>query len=321
MNLELRDMTLSDLDQVMPLVSALQCDPSQREALRAMLSEIIESACGVATVAADSKPSCAIVHFGVNVFVSERRADEYHRCAYPMIARRMLAEWIAGEHPFLHAEEIGRANAGEGLNLVVPYYGGRRDDPRASIANYESARRALRGWNLRSYTAEMFSDPQHDDRQWGRSLGYRVLEYSPDALRAAGVPDERPAFVWATTRRDAELNPGYGAALLFTFTAPRLGFTPLEQHLLHLALDGATDPSIARVSGLSQSAVKKHFRVLYEKARVAGVLESAADDSGPEQPTRGVEHRRHLLSYLREHPEELRPYRPARGSRVLAGER
>jgi DNA-binding CsgD family transcriptional regulator len=308
MDLELRDTTLPDLVRLAPLVSPFQCDPSQREALIAMWSEIVKSKCGVLPLAAEPKAPFTIVHFACGVFVSDERANEYHDCRQPFIARRLLAQWVAGERPFLNAQEVARANVSPGLNLVMTHYGGRRDDPRADIANYESSRRALRGWNLRTYTAELSLDPPRDNREWGRSLGYRVLEYSPDRLRADGIAESQAPFIWAATRLDAESNPGYAMALLFrSFAAPRLGFTRLEQHLLSLALDGATDASIARAADFSESAVKKHFRRLYEKARAIGVLALAADE-GPAQPTRGVELRRHLLSYLREHPEELRPY-------------
>jgi DNA-binding CsgD family transcriptional regulator len=320
MDLELRDVALSDLNRLAPLVSPSQCDPSEHGALIAMWSEVVRSSCGVMALAADPKPPFTIVHFGCGIFVSDERADEYHHCRHPLISRGLLAAWLAGERPFLNADEIARANAGSGLNLVLAYYGGRRDDPRADIANYESARRVLRGWNLRTYTAELFLDPPRDNRAWGKSLGYRVLEYSPEKLREDGIAEDRAPFLWVATRLDAQSNPGYATALLFnTFAAPRLGFTRLEQYLLGLALDGATDASIARVARLSESAVKKHFRRLYEKARAIGVLEASAIDEGPARPTRGVELRRHLLSYLREHPEELRPYAKRDVARRPAG--
>lgn len=310
MDLELRDVTVSDLSRLTPLVTPFLCDPLRLEALRAMWSEIVGLRCGIATIAADlgQEPS-TIIHFCFGVFVSDQRVDEYHQCRRPLISRRLLAEWCAGERPFLHMDDIARANASLGLNLVMTHFGGRRSDPRSYIANYESSRRAIRGWNLRSFTAEMYSDPPHDNRAWGRSLGYRVLEYSADVLRAAGIPQDQAPFVWAANRRDAELNPGYATALLFTtFAAPRIAFTPLEQHLLTLALDDATDAVIARAAGFSKSAVKKHFRELYEKARAAGVFNGVVTAGEPAEATRGVELRRHLLTYLREHPEELRPY-------------
>jgi Bacterial regulatory proteins, luxR family len=312
MNLELRDARVSDLGRLVQLVSPSLCDPSEREALRSMWSEIIQSRHGISCVAANVDQSFAIVHFSLCLFVSDERADEYHRCGRPLIARHLLAEWNAGGRPFLHVDEIARANAGSGLNLVVTHYGGKRGDALAAIANYEGARRALRGWNLRSYTTEIFTDLQHDDREWGRSLGYRVLEYSPDALRAAGIPQDRAPFLWVATRSDAEFSPGYGTALLFTtYAPPRFAFTPREQRVLTLALDGATDSSIASAIGISESAVKKHFRRVYEKAHACCVFGPVVVGEDPGHPTRGVEQRRRLLNFLREHPEELRPYRSA----------
>jgi DNA-binding CsgD family transcriptional regulator len=278
----------------------------------------LRSRCGISGVAVDAEDS-AIVHFFFGLFVSDRRAAEYHECRRPLISRRLLAEWRAGERPFFDAEQIARANAGSGLNFVAAYYGGRRDDPRSSIANYEGSRRAVRGWNLRTYTSEMCTDPQRDNREWGRSLGYRVLEYSPDDVRMAGIPEDWAPFIWAATRRDAEFNPGYATALLFmTYAPPRFAFTPREQHVLNLALDGATDCAIARAASISESAVKKHFRTLYEKVRAAGAFEPLVAGAPAAESTHGVELRRHLLTYLREHPEELRPYSPARRSRTPA---
>jgi len=309
MDLELRDVRVSDLDHILPLVSPLLCDPSQHEALRAMWTEIILSSCGISGVATRADAPSAVVHFFLCIFVSDRRAEQYHQCRQPLIARRLLAEWIAGERPFLHTEEIARANAGSGLNIVAAFYGGRRDDPRSSIANYEGARRAMRGWNLRTFTTEIFTDPQHDNRGWGRSLGYRVLDYPPDELRAAGIPEDRAPLLWVATRRDAESNPGYAAALLFTtYAPPRFAFTPRQQRVLSLALDGATDSAIARAVGASESGIKKHFRTFYEKVHAVGAFDPSVVGSEPAQLTRGVELRRHLLAYLREHPEELRPY-------------
>jgi DNA-binding CsgD family transcriptional regulator len=309
MDLELREATLSDLNRLAPLVSPFLCDPSERDTLIAMWSELVRSKSVIMPIAADVKPPFAIVHFGCVVFVSDARADEFHQLRRPFIARGLMADWAAGRNPFLNEEEIALANAGSGVNMVTMHYGGQRDDPRADIGNYESARRALRGWNLRTFTTEVTLDARRDNREWGKSLGYRVLEYSQEQLRAAGVASGHDPVIWAATRRGAEENPGYATSLLFrAFAPPRLALTRLEQRLLGLALDGATDAAIARLAGSSESAVKKHFRRLYEKARTGGVLESLAIDDGRGEQTRGVESRRHLLNYLREHPEELRPY-------------
>lgn len=308
MDLALRDAAPSDFGQCLALLaSPLLCDPAQYDALCDCWWEIIRSGAGVAAVAADANDPATIVHFGFGVFVSDERIAEYRRCTTPFIARRLVAEWATGGRPFLRGLEIARANAHPGLNLLITHYGRRRDDPRADIANYESSRRALRGWNLRSFTVECFTEPQRDLRAWGSSLGYQVVEYSPDRVRDAGIPPDRSPFLLIASRSDLPANAGYGPNMMFaTFSPPRFGLNARQQQLLGLALDGGTDLSIARAAGISEAAVKKHFRTIYDKISSTGIVDSRTGKRSMEG--RGAEARRHLLNYLREHPEELRPY-------------
>jgi DNA-binding CsgD family transcriptional regulator len=308
MDLALRDAAPSDFAQCLALLaSPLLCDPARRDALCDFWSEIIRSGAGTAAVAADAADPTMIVHFGFSVFISDERTQEYRRCTTPLLARRLVAEFAAGGYPFLRGPEIARANAHPGLNLLVTHYGRRCGDPRVDIANYESSRRALRGWNLRSFTVECFTEPQRDVRAWGKSLGYDVLEYSPDRLRAADIPLDRAPFLLTAARSELPGNTGYGSNLLFlSFSPPRLGLNARQQQLLSLALDGGTDLTIARAAGISEAAVKKHFRMIYDKVSGAGIVDSLAVKRTLDK--RGAEARRHLLNYLRDHPEELRPY-------------
>jgi DNA-binding CsgD family transcriptional regulator len=313
MDIALRAPAGSDFRKCIPLLSSpFLCDPSQYDSLCAFWSEIAGAQSGVAAVASDANDPAAIVHFAFGVFVSDERVEEYHRCTSPFIARSLLAQWVAGEQPFLSLPEIASSNAGRGLNLVMTHYGHRRGDPRVYAADYESSRRVLRGWNLSTYTVEMFTEPERDDRTWGRNLGFRVLEYPPSQYVAAGIPVERAPFLWVANREEAKSDGRYGLALLFeTYAPPRFALTLREQQVLSLALDGGTDTSLARSAGISESTVKKTFRTIYAKVARAGIVDLRADDA-PEQ--RGAETRRHLLNYVREHPQELRPY-SRRGTR------
>ena len=234
----------------------------------------------------------------------------------PLVAQRLLADWLRGERPFLSAKEIARANAGPGLNLVAPYYGGvltgGQPDERVYAANYESSRRVFRGWNLRSYTVENFPhDRQRDGEKLGRSLEFRIGEYTAEQLAAAGIPPEEAPWIWMARPEDATSNPAYALTLLFsTYASPTFGFTPKEQEILLLALDGHTDESGGRKTQTPLATVKKRLREIYAKVAVANPSASAL--SAPLlDGTRGAETRRHLLNYLRDHPEELRPYDPA----------
>jgi DNA-binding CsgD family transcriptional regulator len=311
--LTLRTPALPDLRRCIPLLSSpFLCDPSQYDSLCGFWSEIIGSHCGIAAIAADAKDPETIVYFAFGVFVNDERAGEYRRCESPCLARGMLAQWVAGEQPFLSLQQVARSNAERGLNLVITHYGHRRNDPRVYVANYESSRRSLQGWNLKTYTVELFTEPARDDRAWGRNLGFRVLEYPKDRCFEAGIPIESTPFLWVASREEAKFDARYGLALLFeTYAPPHLGLTVREQQALTLALDGATDASLARSSGISESTVKKIFRTIYTKAARAGIADLRANDTLEQ---RGAETRRHLLNYVREHPQELRPYsRPGTG--------
>jgi hypothetical protein len=97
---------------------------------------------------------------------------------------------------------------------------------------------------------------------------------------------------------------------------PRFAFDCEEQRLLVLALDGNTDESIARLTNTSLTSVKKRFRGVYEKVRDATTDWETPLCSETLDGVRGIEMRRHLLRYLADHPEELRPYEPAQNRKA-----
>jgi hypothetical protein len=80
--------------------------------------------------------------------------------------------------------------------------------------------------------------------------------------------------------------------------------------LLLTALHGGTDEELADELGISLSAVKKSWQLIYE--RVSGcdpeLVPDAHLDEGNSE--RGKTKKQRLLAYLREHMEELRPAAP-----------
>jgi DNA-binding CsgD family transcriptional regulator len=118
----------------------------------------------------------------------------------------------------------------------------------------------------------------------------------------------REPHVFSTPREHALSRFGSLLSSLFLYQAPEIGFRPSEQRLLLSALRGGTDEELADGLGISLSAVKKTWRSIYDRVskRMAGLIPSNSSDrdSGIE---RGKEKKQRLLTYLREHPEELRP--------------
>jgi hypothetical protein len=319
MNFELRDATVSDLDACMELLaSSYLYYPQRPDAAKAMWSELFLKKAGLGFVATEPERGNRVVHFGFSVFVSDDRARACRECRLPLIARRTVGEWAAGARPFLDSDEIARANAGAGLNVVGLHYGSLRGDEyfehRLRAVSLESMRRMHAGWNLRSITVETFerADGRSRGETFGETLGFQAGHYTSEQLRAAGLTMAEAPCVWSATREESMRKFGYALAVLFgQYTPPRCGFAPHEQGILSLALEGKTDEAIASALCLSLPTVKKRFRIIYEKFRVGLAQAGLAFDLCAEG-ARGAETRRHLLNYLREHPEELRPCDPPR---------
>ncbi|MBV8491736.1 MAG: hypothetical protein JO199_14515, partial [Candidatus Eremiobacteraeota bacterium] len=297
------------------LTSRHLCNRENLGKLVALWAHILATKSGVGCVVADALDPARVLHFGFAVFVRDERAEYYHRCARPKIALSLLKEWADNRRPFLNRDEIARANATTGLNLLVLHYGrvvpSSGELERLRAASYDSSRRVLRGWNMRTYTNEVFArDPQLDGQDMGRALGFRLGRYTDEQLREAGIPLDEAPWVWMATLDDVSGPTGVALAELFhSFRVPRFGFTPAEQDLLRFALDGFTDQAIAGQTGTSVATVKKRLRSVYAKvhdsyAAGGGHFGAATLING----VRGTETRRRLLNYLRDHPSELWPY-------------
>ncbi|MBV9719350.1 MAG: hypothetical protein JOZ77_08520 [Candidatus Eremiobacteraeota bacterium] len=318
----MRNAVPADLEQCLRLApDRFLYDSAHLDALHRMWSHIIVSKAGELGVLVDPRRPSEILFFGVSVFVSDEKVERYHALTSPGIAYRMTEDWDRGRRPFLALDEIGAANAGSGLNIVVTHYafaiesGDNALGDELRYATYESFRKHHAGLNFRSFTGEMFA---RDSREMGKGWGFRIGEYPKEKLLAARIPPENTPCVWMATREDA-CAPGavFPGALFHTFARPRFGFNLKEQDLLKLALEGRTDESIASITGASLSTVKRHFRALYEKVQDVSLAADAISISEKmSDGARGVEVRRQLLNYLRGHPEELHPYGARRNDTI-----
>jgi hypothetical protein len=77
--------------------------------------------------------------------------------------------------------------------------------------------------------------------------------------------------------------------------------------MLSAALTGETDEQLARSLAAAVPTIKKMWASCYRRIaeRIPDLFLDHLREDCREQ--RGKEKRRHLLAYLREHPEELRP--------------
>ena len=93
-----------------------------------------------------------------------------------------------------------------------------------------------------------------------------------------------------------------------TYRKPVIGFTRSEQRLLSAALQGGTDGELCDLLGVSLSAVKKTWASIYLRVQSAKPSDARIELDESIDGDRGKEKKQKLLVFLREHPEELRPY-------------
>jgi DNA-binding CsgD family transcriptional regulator len=118
----------------------------------------------------------------------------------------------------------------------------------------------------------------------------------------------REPHVVGITRQIALQQVGSWISSLFHYEPPQFGFSGSEQRLLLSALAGGTDEELSEQIGTSLSTVKKTWLSIYERV-AARLPELLPKNSSLEKgtPKRGRDKKQHLIAYLREHREELRP--------------
>lgn len=263
----------------------------------------------------DQPPGKRVVACGATVFVTDECA-EHTRCrAEPYLAVRLLRQDAIGETSILRSAEIGAANSGDGLNVVILHYAvkanGYSDAERFALAHksVESFIWLLRGYNLKQMLQELCDEISPPFILDGLA---QVLTDFGDYYRRTGVPAPPPGarfYLAGITREEAMAAPGRAIAPIFAYTPPRLFFSPCERRLLDRALLGETDRQLAKSLGRALPTVKSLWRTIYNRVGMVdpALLGNRRDAERECQPTRGRERRRRILEYLRQHPEELRP--------------
>jgi DNA-binding NarL/FixJ family response regulator len=143
------------------------------------------------------------------------------------------------------------------------------------------------------------------------SAGYRVLqrfaEGTPCPLGLAPLRQPR-TLVGLRAEEAARDLPGTTASFLFEYRKPVLGLTSAERRLLVHATAGFTDQEIASALGLSPNTVKACWRQIYQRFDARAPFVTSDVGAGADDSVRGREKRRHVVAYLADNLQELRPY-------------
>lgn len=250
---------------------------------------------------------------GIGVFVSDDFLREVKTPPLfwvgPELARRM----VHGQSPLLSDEELAEANSSGGMNLLTweacmrPEFEKRPDVYHEMIGAFIELHRGF-FWKeviaCQLESAERFQWAlDAGGVLWGPATGCYVKlgEKRPEELFKA------PHLVGITRELESS-RPGSWVGALFNYRPPQLKFSQAEQRLLLAALSGVTDEKLAEKLRVSPNTVRNTWRSIYERA-ASYLPELFAGESQPDSGNcqRGKEKKRHLLAYLREHPEELRP--------------
>jgi len=261
-----------------------------------------------------------VVAFGVSVFLTDAFVQYAKTPPLFWIGPELIRRFHQGCSPILNFKAIQKANSGGGLNLFIWQAAARQasgDDLHA--LSYELNRGVIelhRGYLIQEVLAQEASDEEvrHAVKAGGYWLNPSTGNYEDLPEAPEGKMTNRP-FIVGITREMAVRNPGsWFASMLFHRTPPRIYFRPGEQRQLKAALAGGTDEELAERLDVSIHAVKKCWISIYQRVteRLPELFPENLDHVSA-RGARGTEKKHRLLSYLRDHPEELRPILPNGG--------
>lgn len=254
-----------------------------------------------------------IVSFSATLFATDEFCHKARSTLRPYLGVQVARHYLARESLVLNREQVARANAHDGLNVMLCFGGWKHDGlSREQILAVrekqdEAFHLAHGGYRVREFLADAIGD---EALQWMRATGAHLRRDYSDDFQKQGVPiPDRSLRPWLVglTKEEALANPGSHLSSFFVYTPPRFHFNRSEQMLLRHALVGKTCEELATSLFISPWTVKKRWRAIYQRVTDVDheLLLPAATSS--DATSRGAERRRHLLHYLRQHLEELRP--------------
>lgn len=225
-------------------------------------------------------------------YIAQRRAGP------STLPNTVMRAALQSRNPFLSPKEVGRANARGELDLLHIF---------GNIDVIDLANPDLADFYRTSNEGYQFFVFGYSFRAiWNCvASSHHALELEQQGMR---IDRELPLANGATatlmrlSREDALANPYARFSALFFPPKPRFGFSLGDQRLLEYALLDASDEETAAALHLSEDAIKKRWRSVYLKVETA-------DPDLLLASTSGTARRRTVLHYLRQHLEELRPYR------------
>jgi hypothetical protein len=262
-----------------------------------------------AVVEMHSKDAATIVGFGLAAFVKKGFAEAEVRNPRPGLNSRIIESIVSGKPVIATFDEVRDANTQGDLQQVIldtSWHNSllnpaQRDEVRVLLGLAYMELHV--GYHFSRILSEMV-----DELDLWHVRDHRSFQVADrfEAFRQAN-PDttwnpDRALLV--VTLESMRADPHSVAAVLFQHhLEPRFAFTTGEQQLLEAALEGTDDASAANSLFVSVPAIKRRWENIFD--RVASIR---PDLCPPGNGTRGIQKRQRVLAYVRNHPEELRPF-------------
>ena len=245
-----------------------------------------------------------IVSFGASLFLERAYVDRELRQPRPDCNSRIIGDIASGKQVFCRPASLTGPASESSLDLFLlcssfRYKGlDSRQQAEVSVLLPQALVYLHEGYRVGRIFMETTQEPM------------RVLASSSGVWKTiACFPNESRALM-VVTNEEIKSSAGFSVlAPLFRHRAPVLGLRNAEKHLLSEAIHGETDAELASRLYLSLSSVRKRWSSLFLRLAEThpGLLKEAQETS--REDARGMQKRHKVLTYIRSHPEELRPFR------------
>jgi DNA-binding CsgD family transcriptional regulator len=284
------------------------------EHVPAMLKTILDSAL-TGVFVSDNGSRSEIAFIGISVIVHDDFIKEMKTPPHVWIGPEFVRRFLQGQRPWLTSKEVEKANSNGGLNLLcldncaLP---GLESDSELHRTMMEAFIALHRGYFWKELIA---NQPESFERaEFLLSTGGQIWNASTGKYESRMGSDEidfinQPRVIGTARNENGRAHwSGRWVGRLFDYQPPIFGFTHAEKRLLSSATSGLTDGEIASALDVSLSTVKKSWLSIYGRVSAQTPdLFARSEDPSLTNGKRGPEKRRCLLTYLRDHPEELRP--------------
>jgi len=314
--LRYRPITHRDIAECLKLLPAwLDLTESSKAALPGLWRRLVDEPSMVSAVIEDlTQPAgTRIQAWGVTMILPRTLVETLALDAQPepFVSRRIYEALLDGSFVPMSDREIGEANARGELTMIILHFSQRTPAPDITdptvqkviaMAN-DTFRTFHDGYNLKAiyYEAGGVNDLV------AAAAGFERLQYRDESALAELPPERRLAFYGLTRARAATMIPGPPARNAFEHQPPLFGFSASQRRLLWLALFDDSDEALMEPLDVTIHGLKKLWRGIYERIQDR-MPEFFGTETDSDEGRRGPEKRRQVLAYVRQRPEELRPW-------------